>query len=135
VNQSLIALELDAVMPAVIESGLLVSLFTAQAPDTALGTTGAPSGAYVNVVGLVNIRCTSPPLSESKIVAGEMKAIIDIVSTEFHHVLLEAWLPALDEGWRNGWRCTIDGFLFDISGVESDSQMKMTRVAVKLVTS
>ncbi len=133
-NQNLIAAEIDAVMPAVIETGLLVSRFTAQAPDGISGDTGAPSGTYSNVTGLVNIRCTSPPISDARLSATEIKALSEVASTEFHHVLLEAWYPTLDEGWRGGWRCVIDGYEFDINGVESDSQMQMTRVAVKLVT-
>jgi hypothetical protein len=132
-NQSL-SYELDAVMPAVIATGLLVSLFTAQSPSTDLGGTGAPDGTYTNVLGLVDIPCTSPPASEGRILATEMKSVIEVVSSEFHHVLLDSWYPLLDAGWRQGWRCTIDGYTFDIKGVESDSQMKMTRVAVMLVT-
>lgn len=132
-NQT-IAYDLDQVMPAVIATGLLVSLFTAQSPSTTLSQSGVPDGSYTNVAGLVNIACTSPPESTASIKATEAKALAEIASTEFHHVLLDAWYSALDAGWRAGWRCVIDGTVFDIKGVESDSQMKMTRVCVQLVT-
>lgn len=134
-NQS-IGYELDGIMPAVIATGLLVSLFTAQAPSSVLGGTGAPDGTYTKVLGLVDIACTSPPytFSDTGIKADEMKAVPEIAALQFHHVLLDSYYPALDAGWRNGWRCLIDGVTYDILGVENDSQGKMTRVSVRLVT-
>lgn len=134
-NQSL-SYELDGIMPAVIATGLLVSLFTAQAPSTVLGGTGAPDGTYTNVLGLVDIACTSPPyqFAESGMKADEMKAVPEIAAMGFHHTLLDGYYPLLNAGWRAGWRCLIDGTLFDILGVENDSQSKMTRVSVRLVT-
>lgn len=134
-NQSF-SYELDGIMPAVVATGLLVSLFTAQMPSSVLGGTGAPNGTYTNVLGLVDIACTSPPLAfgDTSIRADEMKAVAEIAAAQFHHVLLDSYYPLLDAGWRNGWRCLIDGTNFDILGVESDSQSKMTRVHVRLVT-
>ncbi len=134
-NQSL-SYELDGVMPAVIATGLLVSLFTAQSPSSALGGTGAPDGTYANVLGLVNIACTAPPYAfgDSSIRASEMKSIPEIAAEGFLHTLLDGYYPLLAAGWRGGWRCLIDGTNYDILGVESDSQSKMTRVSVRLVT-
>jgi len=134
-NQSL-SYELDGIMPAVIATGLLVSMFTAQMPSSDLGGTGAPDGTYANVLGLVNIACTAPPynFSDTSIRADEMKAIPEIAATGPLHVLLDANYPLLNAGWRGGWRCLIDGTNYDILGVESDSQSKMTRVSVRLVT-
>ncbi len=134
-NQSL-SYELDGIMPAVIATGLLVSLFTAQAPGSVLGGTGAPDGTYANVLGLVDIRCTAPPysFSDTGIKADEMKAVPEIAAEGFLHTLLEGYYPLLAAGWRSGWRCLIDGTNYDILGVESDSQSKMTRVSVRLVT-
>ncbi len=134
-NQSL-SYELDGIMPAVIATGLLVSLFTAQAPSSVLGGTGAPDGTYANVIGLVNIACTAPPYAfgDSSIRAEEMKAVPDIASLRFLHTLLDGYYPLLKTGWPQGWRCLIDGVNYDIIGVESDSQSKMTRVSVRLVT-
>jgi hypothetical protein len=121
-------------MPEVIATGLLVSLFTAQMPSGNLGPSGAPDGLYIDVAGLVNIRCTAPPPSDARIQATEIKQLADISAAEMHHVLLDAWYPALDNGWRDGWRCVVDSVAYDIMGVESDSQMRMTRVMIKLVT-
>ncbi len=134
-NQSL-SYELDGIMPAVIATGLLVSLFTAQSPSAVLGGTGAPDGTYTNVLGLIDIACTSPPYAfgDTSIRADEMKSVPEIAAAGFHHTLLDGYYPLLNAGWRNGWRCLIDGTLFDILGVENDSQSKMTRVSVRLVT-
>jgi len=134
-NQA-ISYELDNIMPQVIATGLLVSLFTAQAPSTVMGGTGAPDGTYTNVLRLVDIACTAPPYAfgDTSIRADEMKAVPEIAAAGFHHVLLDAYYPLLNAGWRNGWRCLIDGTNLDILGVENDSQSKMTRVSVRLVT-
>ena len=126
--------DITQVMPEALATGLFVSLFTAQQPDGVFGSTGAPDGGYINVVGLVNIPCMSPPLSEARISANEMKTIEEVAATELHHVLLNSWYPTLDAGWRNGWRCIVDGTAYDILGVESDSQMQMTRVLIRLET-
>lgn len=127
-------LDISAVMLAVRATGLLVSLFTAQQPSGVLGATGAPDGVYSDVLGLVNIPCTAPPNAEARIQATEVKALSEIAAAEMHHVLLDSWYPTLDEGWRGGWRCKVDGVTYDIMGVEGDSQSQMTRVSVRLVT-
>jgi hypothetical protein len=70
-----------------------------------------------------------------------MRELDEIRGSETHHVLLDAWYPLLDAGWRGenpdgkgAWIALIDGFQYQISGVESDSQSQMTRVTCKLVT-
>ena len=131
-NQDIISISIAGVMPAVRATGLLVSLFTAQAPTGALDASGVPTGAFADVAGLVNIACTAPPKSEAKIVANETKQRFQIGSLEVKHVLLDAYYPTLDAGWRAGWRCLIDGTVYDIDGVEHDSQGQMSRVAVRL---
>lgn len=133
-NQASIATAIAGVMPIVRATGLLVSLFTARQPSGELGPTGAPDGSYSDVTGLVDIPCTSPPENIATIKATEMKAIAEIAAAEFHHVLLDNFYQTLDDGWRGGWQCLIDGVLFDIKGVESDSQSQMTRVCVTRVT-
>lgn len=131
-------------MPEVIATGLLVSRFTAQAPSGNTGPTGAPDGLFVAVAGLAEIRCTNPPVSDARIQATEVKQMAEIAASELHHVLLDGWYPALDQGWRNGWRALVETFdpagnlidstPYDIMGVESDSQTRMTRVEIRLVT-
>ena len=135
-----LAADLSYVMPEVRASGLMVSLFTAQAPSGVYGDTGAPDGTYNDVTGLVNIACTSPPISDARLLAGETKVLEEVAAEEFHHVLLDDYYPAMDAGWRNGWRCTIASppdmvpYAMDIKGYEGDSQSKMSRVSVRLVT-
>ena len=142
-NQDFISLAIQGVMPAAVATGLFVSLFTAQQPVPVIGGTGALEFDYVNVSDptLINIPCTAPPPSTSDIQATEVRALEEITASEMHHVLLNGYYPQLDAGWRgeqpnaNGaWIALIDGFNYEISGVESDSQSQMTRVRVKLAT-
>lgn len=133
------------VMPLANASGLFVSLFTAQEPDGVFGQTGAPSGSYVDVAGLVDIPCTAPPETQGSIQATEVRALEEITSSELHHVLLNGYYPTLDQGWRGeladatgAWICQItwkgEPYAYNIMGVESDSQSTQTRVKVKLAT-
>lgn len=131
-------------MDVVRASGLLSSLCTCQAPSEVLDDSGAPDGNYVDVAGLMNIPCTAPPPSDARIQATEVRALAEITAAELHHVLLNGYYPAIDLGWRNGWRLMlgdddgagnlINGYAYDIMGVESDSQEQLTRIEVKLAT-
>ena len=140
-NQDAITLAIQGVMPAAVATGLFVSLFTAREPVPTIGPTGAMEFDYVNVSGLVNIPCMAPPPSPSSIQATEVRSLEDITAAEIHHVLLSGYFPQLDAGWRGenpdgkgAWIALIDGFNYEIMGVESDSQSQMTRVRVKLAT-
>jgi len=128
-------------MPAAIATGLFVSLFTAMEPVPTIGPTGAVEFDYTPVSGLTNIPCTAPPPSTIRLQATEVRALEDITASELHHVLLNSFYPQLDAGWRGensdgkgAWIAQIDGFNYEIAGVESDSQSQMTRVRVKLAT-
>ena len=142
-NQS-IQLALSYPMDVVRASGLLSSLCTCQAPSGVFDDSGAPDGNYVDVSGLVNIPCTAPPPSDARIQATEVRALAEITAAELHHVLLDNYYPAIALGWRGGWRLMlgdndgagnlINGFAYDIMGVESDSQEQLTRIEVKLAT-
>lgn len=138
-NQSL-SYEFTQVMPTVTQTLGWPSLFTAQAPSGAFSVAGEPDGAFVDVDGLTNIPCTAPPNSNARLQATELKALTEITASEMHHVLLKAWYPSLDAGWRGdgtpagAWRCVVDGVAYDILGVESDSHSIMTRVSIKLAT-
>ena len=142
-NQAFITLAIQQVMPAAIATGLFVSLFTAQEPVPVIGPTGAVEFDYVNVsdATLVNVPCTAPPPSASDIQATEVRALEEITASELHHVLLAGYFPQLDAGWRGenadgkgACIALIDGFNYEISGVESDSQSTQTRVRVKLAS-
>jgi hypothetical protein len=140
-NQDLLQLVIPQIMPAALATGLFVSSFTAMEPVPTIGPTGQVEFDYTPVAGLVDIPCMAPPESASSIVATEMRELEEIRASETHHVLLSAWYPQLDQGWRGensdgkgAWIAQIDGFQFEISGVEADSQSVMTRVTVKLAT-
>ena len=140
-NQAFIANAIAGVMPAAIATGLFVSLFTAQEPRPTQGPNGAIEFDYVDVAGLIEIACTAPPESPGSITATEVRALEDITASELHHVLLAGYYPTLDTGWRGenadgkgAWIALIDGYQYEISGCESDSQSQMTRVRVKLAT-
>jgi hypothetical protein len=132
--------EFAQVMPTVTAELGWPSLFTAQAPDGNFSQAGEPSGNYGDVAGLVAIPCTSPPVADGTILAGEVKSLAEVMASELHHVLLNSWYPALDNGWRGdgtpagAWRCIIDGVQYDILGIESDSHSIMTRVRIRLST-
>ena len=140
-NQAAITLAIQGVMPAAIATGLFVSSFTAQEPVPTIGPTGAVEFDYTDVAGLINIPCMAPPESTGSITATEVRALEEITASELHHVLLNGYYPTLDAGWRGensdgkgAWIALIDGFQYEIAGVESDSQSQMTRVRVKLAT-
>jgi len=128
-------------MAEAVATGLFVSLFTAQEPVPTIGPTGAVEFDYTNVAGLIDIPCMSAPTSTGDLQATEVRALTDITASELHHVLLNAWYPQLDQGWRGensdgkgAWIALIDGYQYEINGVEADSQSQMTRVRVKLAT-
>lgn len=128
-------------MPAAVATGLFFSLFTAQEPVPTQEANGAIQFDYVNVAGLVDIPCMDAPESTDAIQATEVRALEEITSAEIRHVLLNSWYPQLDAGWRGenadgkgAWIALVDGFQYEIAGVESDSQQKMTRVRMKLAT-
>lgn len=134
-----------AAIPNVIASVAVTlpwpSLFTAQEPVPTQGPNGAIEFDYTDVTGLIDIPCTAPPESPASITATEVRALTEITASELHHVLLNGYYPTLDAGWRGenadgkgAWIALIDGFNYEIAGVESDSQSTMTRVRVKLAT-
>ena len=128
-------------MVEAIDTGLFVSLCTLQTPSGTFTLSGAPDGLYNNVAGLVNIPCTAPPPAESRVQATTVRDLAEITASELHHVLLAGYYPSVDLGWRGEgadatgpWRALIDGWAYEIMGVESDSQSQMTRLMVKLTT-
>lgn len=140
VNQDFIHNAILGVMPAALATGLFVSLARFQSPSTDFDSAGAFSGTYTDIAGLVDLPCTAPPKSTDAIRATEQRAPQDIIGSEWLHVLLNAYYPTLDAGWRGDgtppgpWRMVIDGRNYEIEGVESDSQRQMTRVTARLST-
>jgi hypothetical protein len=127
---------IHAVMVNANASGLFVSLCTIQAPSGNVVGAGQPDGLYNNIAGLVNIPCTAPPQSTARILAGEQKALAEILQTQPKHVLLNGFygqaVDNLPNGFDGSCQAVIDGIGYDILGVEHDSQMQMTRMEVRL---
>lgn len=131
-NQNVLGYTMQAVVPAVLATGLCVSLCTIQQPDGVLIDAGQPSGNFVNCEGLVDMPCMSAPMSEARIQASEQKGLEDIQTFAPRHVWIAAWCPQLDDiGTTDGWQAVIDGVAFDLLGAESDSQSKSTRIAIR----
>ncbi len=118
------------VMPEALATGLFVSHCTIQAPDGIFVGSGQESGDWVDVEGLVNIQCMSAPISDSKILADEMKSLEETMAVNLRHVLLDGYYPQIEPGQR----AVLDGVGWDILGAEADSQSQMTRLHLKLAS-
>lgn len=127
-------LEIAAVMPQAVSTGLFVSLATFQAPDGFSRLSGAPSNTFANVNGLVDIPCMNAPISDIRIQALELAKLQEIEASSLRHVLLNAWYPQIEDGAANGWRVVVDGIVYDLMGSESDSQGTQTRIEIKLAS-
>jgi hypothetical protein len=115
-------------MPIVRGSGLLVSLATFQVPD-GLTDGGFASETYVDVVGLVNIKCMASPLGTgSGFSANEKKEQEERESDQEFHIVLDDLYLAVNDVWRDGGRVVVDGIPYDLTGVEHPSQFQYTRV-------
>jgi hypothetical protein len=144
-NQNFIENALAGVMPAVLATGLCVSLFTAQEPVPTQEANGAIAFDYVDVAGLVGLTCIAASQSPSSITATETRALEEITASELHEVIIPQYLPQLDNGWRGeapdakgAWICQIswNGVFnsYEIQGVGYDSQSQGTWVKVKLAS-
>ncbi len=134
-NQNL-SYEIAAVMPAARATGLFVSLCTFEVPDGTLGASGAPSGPYTPVAGLVAIPCMDAPQPANEIKVGSLESrmaaqVTDIAS---RHVLLDDYYPTVITLWRTGLRAIVDGVTYDVCGAECDSQRTQVRMELKLAT-
>lgn len=125
-NQSATAADLSGIMVEALSTGLFSSLVTIQAPDGVFGASGAPSGTYANVAGLVDIRCMAAPLAllGGEIRDSEMKITPEILTKHPLHCLLEDCFPQI----TTKHRAILDGVAYDIAGNEQDSQSQMSRL-------
>lgn len=131
-NQGL-TLDLAGVMPAVRATGLLSSLCTITRSPEDFDDGGAPiaATAYVPVTGLVDIPCTAPPLLASDRVARqELRSEDQVQSETVLHVLLDDYYPDI----ITTDRAVVDGVEYNIANAESDSQKRMTRLALERIT-
>lgn len=128
--------QIDAVMPQAVATGLFVSLCTIQAPTGALGPSGAPTGAYSDVPGLVGLICMDAPENQGLSV-NEQRTVQQIASAAMRHVLLDRYYSDLSPAtnWGDlGWRAVVDGVVYDLAGAEADSQLTQTRLRLQKVT-
>lgn len=128
------AVQIPQVMAEALGTGLFVSLCTISALPSpmALGPSGSPTDAFVAVTGLIDIRCmksvvlvvlSSPAAYETKSTSREL-------TSNDWHVLLESYYPTI----TTLMRATIDDVVYDIVGVDQDSQSQMTRLRVRLAS-
>lgn len=142
-NQSL-ALDFSGIIQQVIDAGLMVSTITFKAPPTTLDGTGAPSGAYTDVSGLVGIQCMDAPENTgSSFSAWEKSEVPQVESFARRHVLMNGYYTALSPStnWGSvGWKAVVTNTLtgevqtYDVRGAEADSHQIMTRVSLRAVT-
>lgn len=142
-NQDIIAASVAGVMPAALATGLFVSTCSISAPAAA---SGAISGTYTAVTGLQDIVCMDAPemfQGSSSLSAVEIKSQGQTESMGKRHILLDAYYPQLspETNWGNvGWRATVVNSIngttvvYDIIGVEADSQQTQTRLCARKVT-
>jgi hypothetical protein len=137
--------ELQAVMPEALATGLFTTtLCTIQVPSGNLGPSGAPDGLFVNVAGLVRIKCMSAPPSSARIQATDVKSLEEIMNLELRHVLMDGYHPNVVSTTQSGGRALMETFdvngalvdttAYDILGAEADSQIQMTRMELKFAS-
>lgn len=129
-NQSLANI-FTAVVPTVVNSGVVVSLCTIQLPDGVLIDAGQPSGNFVDTTDMVNIPCTSAPMAESRLQATEMRELEEIQTFAPRHVWLSGYYPQCQGYVQDGAIAVIDGVAYELLGSETDSQMQTTRISIK----
>lgn len=130
-NQS-IQYEVDAVMPAAVGSGLMVSSCNIQQRTNTVSATGQPNlTTWVNIPGLQNIQCQ---LSIQRVTMPNQSATMrkaEELDTETQlHLLLSGHYPQILQ--QN--QAVVDGTAYEIMAVESDSQKVQTRLAVRVWT-
>ena len=117
----------------VFQSGLLMSLCTIQVPDASQGPSGNPTNTWIAWGGMPSVVCMDAVTSNS-VTATEAKAIAEIESKAFRHVLLSGCYPQLFALKNSGSqvRALITDpsgatTTYEVLGVEDDSQATQTR--------
>lgn len=129
-NQSLANI-FTAVVPAVLNAGIVDSLCTIKLPDGNLIDAGQPSGVFVNTADMVNVKVMAAPMSEGRLQATEMRAIEEIQSFAPRHVWLAGYFPQAQGYAEQGAIAVIDGVAYEFLGAETDSQFQTTRISIK----
>lgn len=126
---------IQQVMPMAIATGLFdVATCTVQQPDGLRGPSGAPSGDFVNVAGLVDIPVMGAPVSVKRVKSDETKADGEVLTKSPRWVDLNGYYPAAITGQRIGWRVIVTSgplvTIYDLESAEPDSQNTQTRLYV-----
>ena len=132
-----IQLDIEQVVAIAVDSGIVNALCTIRQPDGTFSDSGAPSGNYTAVPGMVGIQCMDAPESISKPAAGETKTVEEQLSTQPRHVWLAGYFPSIAE--HSDWQAEITEIsgevnTYDILGAECDSQCQMTRIAGRIAS-
>ena len=142
-NQDFITNAVEGVMAQALATGLFVSSATFQRPSGVFDAGGAPDGEYVDIPGLVEIRCMKAINGDpsATLQASQQRLLERVTSTGHWHVLLDTYYSQVIAGWEGNdpdapgpWRLLVDGETYLIFGAEHDSQFQMTRVAAYQVT-
>ena len=141
-----LAYDINQAVAEAFNSGLFVPTIQFKQPDGTFGPSGAPSGNYVNVPGLVDlftgasaIGCMDSPLSPGTISALEAKSLTEIEGQGIRHLMLDGYYPQVvtnfqAENANMNWRGVVSGINYEVFGVETDSQRTQTRVKLRLIT-
>ncbi len=132
-NQS-IDYEIQNAMITAIDTTFFISRITIQLPDGSVSGSGIPSNTYVDVAGLVDIMCMDAVPSPTTILATETRVPSDISTRGVRHIMLDGYYPDAIPAWQQGARAVVDGVtVYDITGVQHDSQHTQTRLHLQLV--
>lgn len=139
------AFALANVVPSAVKTGLFTAKCSVFGPqidgsgNVALGPTGMPTGVYDNPL-LQNIACMDAVPRDMTIEATEMREIKEIQSRGYRHVLLagdyyNTIFPAI-EGTLQAVITDADGVTttYNLFGCEPDSQNRMTRLHVEVIS-
>jgi hypothetical protein len=132
--QFTIQADVEQAATTAFQSGLLMSLCTIQVPDGSQGPSGNPTNTWITWNGMpVGIVCMDAVTANS-VQATEAKAIAEIESKAFRHVLLSGCYPQLFALKNSGEqvRALITDAsgattTYEVLGVEDDSQATQTR--------
>lgn len=133
-NQAAFANSIKRVMPVAIASERFTSLCTIQRPP---GTTNAQGGQdldpthYIDVPGLVNIPCKAAPLVILRPSAADETKLADYTEEgNQQQVVLSGYFPQIQQQDQ----AVVDGVIYDIVSVQSDSEHIMTRLGTQIKT-
>ena len=129
---------LSRVVPSAILTGLIVSKCSVFAPDGNYGASGAPSGLYTIPV-ISDIACMDAVQREGAITATEVREIKEIQSKGLRHVWLAGdfythLFPLIQAGLQAVITDAQGVTAYNVFGVEPDSQNRMTRLHLEVIS-